>query len=218
MQRTGWDAVADSFFLSTRNWKRKWRNHEGQARQAPEQKADRMTENVGKKGNEARERNWRKPREEFKKALKHVKKIEKNYELSGKDREALGGKPEDKQNFWSVWGVAVTTADCTEFVVNCSGPPVCVLLLRAPSLPWEASPGSQDQDPCVSVLVQSLTLTSSLIHLRHSSRRDESDHEVTGRGRSRGKARTSLLLIAQEKILHSPYTHTQCAGDPVTEL
>lgn len=70
-------------------------------------------------------------------------------------------------------------------------------------------PGRHSQDHRiqipVSVLLQPLTLTARLIHL--SSRTDESDHEVSGRGRSRGKTQTNLLLLEQKKILQSPSTH-----------
>lgn len=178
VQRTGWDDAADSV-LSTRNQKRKWRNQKTRnqwkrGKAGPRTEADRMTESIGKKGTEARERNWRKPRGEFKEDLKHVKKIGNNCELLGKDREAFGEKPQDKQHFWSAWRVIMTTADCSEFMVNCSGPPVVCFTAQSPISSRGGVPritGSGSLCLYGAVLLQSLTLTSRLIYLRHQQQK-----------------------------------------------
>lgn len=54
--------------------------------------ADRMTENVGKKGTEARERNWRKLRGEFKEDLKGMKKFRKQFWAIKKGQGGPWGK------------------------------------------------------------------------------------------------------------------------------
>lgn len=116
-----------------------------------------------------REKNWRKLRGEFKEDLKGINKFRK---LSRKNREALGGRPQDKCHFWSAW---IVTVDCCEFIVNCSSAPIVHYTAQGPLSPsWEIFPGSQNPDLYVSVWLccsRPLTLTSRLIYLRHQQQK-----------------------------------------------
>lgn len=124
----------------------------------------------------------------LKKTQKTVQKFRKQFRAIRKGHGGQWGCTPGQQHFWSVWTVVRRIVGCYTFMVHC-----IVYSKALISVLGHIHRITEFWFLCGCAAPDLLCWLPSSSASDINSRRDESDREVTGKGRSRGKNQTSLL-------------------------